>query len=251
MRKVVIFAIISLIMSAIDITTTHNIVVSYELATPIQRVLATIIDGVIIFLYCVAIATVFSWIMPVMLLLILPVVFCYHLVMEIYNEGQSIGKRLLKLRVVSLEGLAPSMESYFQRWIFRMVDISATSGLLALFWVNSTERSQRLGDLVAGTTVIQVSDHVVHRLQSLRELSQREHEIQYPLVAQYTDKDMLLIKEALQRYRSKRSPANAEVVKNLRKKLLDDMNLTADDLNGTKTMDFLSRVLLDYIHLTR
>ena len=81
-------------------------------------------------------------------------VLLYHLLFEVFFDGQTPGKRLLKVRVARLDGAQPTLGQYLLRWLLRFVDVTATSGTVAVVAVGVTERSQRLGDLAAGTTVI-------------------------------------------------------------------------------------------------
>ena len=93
-------------MRNIEITTAHNIVVSHELASVGQRIVAAIIDILVAFLYAMLVLLVIGESSVLFYLLIFPVIWLYHLLFEIYNEGQSLGKMLLKIRVVSIEGMA-------------------------------------------------------------------------------------------------------------------------------------------------
>ena len=52
---------------------------------------------------------------------LLPVTF-YTLLCEIFNHGQTIGKRVMKLRVVMKDGTVPSLSSYLLRWVLWLVD---------------------------------------------------------------------------------------------------------------------------------
>ena len=88
-----------------------------------------------------------------LLIVFLPVLL-YHLLFEVFFDGQTPGKRLVKVRVARLDGAQPTLGQYLLRWLLRFVDVTATSGTVAVVAVGVTERSQRLGDLAAGTTVI-------------------------------------------------------------------------------------------------
>ena len=92
----------------------------------------------------------------------------YHPVCELFFEGQSVGKRALKIQVARLDGAAPTLGQYLLRAAFRLVEITAAFGIPAVILVASTRRSQRLGDVVAGTTVVRRTRRV------------HLHEVQYP-----------------------------------------------------------------------
>lgn len=83
---------------------------------------------------------------------------CYPLLCEVFNRGQSVGKRLLNLRVVKVDGSTPSLSSYLLRWLLFIVDVPLTGGL-GLVVVLLTKNNQRLGDLAAGTMVIKEKNY--------------------------------------------------------------------------------------------
>ena len=89
-------------MDNLDLTTSHNIVVTVELASTLQRMLATFLDGIIMFVYYIIIAMAFfsNGAESIGLLFIVPVALCYHLIFEYFNDGQSPGKKIMKLRVI-------------------------------------------------------------------------------------------------------------------------------------------------------
>lgn len=86
--------------------------------------------------------------------------------------GQTLGKKLLGLYVVDFKGETPTIGHTFVR---RMVDIfeCITFGVLALITINYSKRNQRLGDMMAGTTVIK-TDAICRFCGSTLELSTRE-----------------------------------------------------------------------------
>ncbi|MBP6611675.1 MAG: RDD family protein, partial [Paludibacter sp.] len=77
----------------------------------------------------------------------------YPLVCESTLEGQTIGKKLTKIKVVKIDGYQASFFDYFVRWIFAIVDIQMAfiPGVISMI---VTKHTQRLGDLAAGTAVI-------------------------------------------------------------------------------------------------
>jgi len=82
----------------------------------------------------------------------------YHLA-EV-KTGQSLGKRVVGLRVVSLDGGLPGHRQAAARTVLRLIDHSPPLiGLLAMLC--SGGRRQRLGDVVAGTAVVRADAHPV------------------------------------------------------------------------------------------
>jgi uncharacterized RDD family membrane protein YckC len=77
----------------------------------------------------------------------------YYAVLEA-TTGQTLGKRLLGVRVASRDGGDASAGQVLMRTVFRLIDGIAFY-LVGLVSVLATgERRQRLGDLVARTTVV-------------------------------------------------------------------------------------------------
>ena len=74
------------------------------------------------------------------------------------GEGQTIGKRLMKLRVVRADGRPAGMREVGVRTILRVVD-NYLVGLIVM--LATGERRQRIGDLAAGTIVVDASGPAV------------------------------------------------------------------------------------------
>ncbi|MDR2950989.1 MAG: RDD family protein [Prevotella sp.] len=152
----------------IEVQTTQNVTIDYETAGIGYRLLAYFLDWVIIFIWYlgwVGIISIFSevglWsafdgngIMIFLIIIIAFPILFYDLLFETLNNGQSIGKMIVKIRVVNVDGTAPSSSSFLLRWLFRLVDFTMTEGFLAIIMIAVTKKSQRLGDYLAGTTVI-------------------------------------------------------------------------------------------------
>ena len=125
-----------------------------------ERFLALVIDYILIGLYVYSTATLLSkfqvssdFTMIVFFAVIyLPVLF-YAFLCEMFNHGQSLGKKLMNIRVVKADGSTPSIGSYLLRWLLFPIDIPVTGGLGVLV-ILLTKNSQRMGDLAAGTMVI-------------------------------------------------------------------------------------------------
>lgn len=76
--------------------------------------------------------------------------FAYFFLLEYLMRGQTIGKRVLNLRVVKADGFSLDAAAIFIRNIFRIVDENALLWIVPMF----SKRNQRLGDMVAGTIVV-------------------------------------------------------------------------------------------------
>jgi uncharacterized RDD family membrane protein YckC len=78
----------------------------------------------------------------------------YHVVMEVFGGGRTIGKRATGLRVVSDGGAQIGLRASLIRNVFRILEGLATSYIPAMISVLATRNNQRLGDLAAGTLVV-------------------------------------------------------------------------------------------------
>jgi uncharacterized RDD family membrane protein YckC len=87
-------------------------------------------------------------------LLTFAVLWGYPTVMEALWRGRSLGKAALGLRVVTVEGAPVRFRHAAIRATLGFVDFLLTSGGAAVISMLLTRRSQRLGDLVAGTIVL-------------------------------------------------------------------------------------------------
>ncbi|HEY4194582.1 MAG TPA: RDD family protein, partial [Mucilaginibacter sp.] len=151
-------------MQTIKITTSQNIDIDYEVAGLGERILARLIDlGILALLFfigmfagSVAGAYADSRTFLIISLVAYGVIFVfYDLVFEIFMNGQSIGKRIMKIKVISLDGSQPRVSQYLLRWLFRIVDFALMEpGLVALVAAAISEKPQRVGDIVAGTMLI-------------------------------------------------------------------------------------------------
>jgi uncharacterized RDD family membrane protein YckC len=149
-------------METITVKTSQHIDIDYPVAGLGERLAARAIDlGLflvsyfIIFLIGLSISTLISRYVLIGIMTFFAVVFVfYNLICEILMNGQSIGKKMLKIKVISLDGSQPTMGQYFIRWLFRLVDFWMTGQVLGLIIIAVSEHKQRIGDLVAKTTVI-------------------------------------------------------------------------------------------------
>lgn len=94
------------------------------------------------------------------LLLALAIVFIffvewsYPILFEVFRNGVSPGKQLVGLRVVDEGGLPITFSASFLRTALLIVDLLPATGLVALFFMASSKRRQRIGDVIARTVVI-------------------------------------------------------------------------------------------------
>jgi uncharacterized RDD family membrane protein YckC len=237
-------------MSTIKVKTTQNVEVEYELASVGDRVIAHFIDIAVYIAYCIGIGLLVSlmdspgnnsFFQVLLIIAFLPLVL-YNLLCEIFMNGQSLGKKAKDIKVVKLNGVAPSIGDYLLRWIFRIVDTFMFGGLVATISVGATERNQRLGDLAAGTTVIRTRP--VKREQFLNIRPNEDYQIMFPEVNLLSDKDIALIRKLFYKARQHQNSALLEKVAERTKSATGIIT----DLNDK---DFLITILKDHHHATQ
>lgn len=241
-------------MDSIKISTTQNVDLEYEAAGVGYRILATMLDGIFIMIYVVIIMVLFGFsvgrapgfyesnyymMIAILILLSLPVLL-YHFLSETFMNGQSFGKKIVGIKVVKLDGTQPGIGSYLIRSLLRIIDIQLLNGLVALISVAVSEKSQRLGDMAAGTTVIKLG-HKVSLRDTILYKPVSDYKIVFEQVSLLSDKDVAIIKEILEHSIANNKPENMGM---LAGKVKAKMGV-ATALNNEQ---FLKTVLLDYSH---
>lgn len=194
-------------MQTIEIQTAQNVNIEYAVASVGDRVVSALIDQLILIGYLIAIVFLYIWLLnltegsafdfPVayFIILFLPAFF-YHLLCETFLNGQSFGKKIMKIRVVKLDGSQAGIGSYFLRWILSPVDIYFTYGAVGLITLLINGKGQRVGDIAAGTTVVKLKAEVKLDDTILR-ATPVNYEVKFPQVSVLSDKDIAIVKEVL------------------------------------------------------
>ena len=241
-------------METVKINTSQHVDIDYPVAGLGERVAAYLIDFVLfIIIYFLAII-VFgitglfqSFTNPIFMILVIIYGVCYvfyDFLCEVAFNGQSLGKKLMKIKVTSLDGGQPSIGQYFIRWIFRIVDFTLTANLLGFISVAVSDKKQRIGDIVAGTTLIRTVP-----------ATKIEHIAFHPVGEDYTpifenvhllaDSDIDLIHEVIRTYYRTH---NAQLIYQMAAKVSGHLGVTIpQDMNE---MQFLKTVSSDYIQVT-
>jgi len=173
----------------------------------------------------------------------LPVVF-YSLIFETFLDGQTIGKRIMKIKVVKIDGYQAALADYLVRWFFRIIDLNMMSGLVALIAIVTSKKSQRLGDMTAGTSVITLKNNININHTILEELDD-SYTPSYPNVIKLSDNDARIIKETYVRAKASR---DYETLTKLRKKIIEVVEIK--DFNDTD-IQFIDTILKDYNYYTQ
>ena len=241
-------------METVKVNTSQNIDIDYPVAGLGERIAARLIDFGLFFVIFIILILVlgmnglmkgnnaFSYI-PIIVYAV-GFVF-YDLLCEIFMNGQSVGKRLLRIKVISLDGAQPSIGQYLIRWVFRIIDFALTQWLAALIAVAITENKQRIGDIVAGTTLIKTTPR-----------TQLEHIAFHPTIEEYipvfkgveqlTDRDIELVHEVLNTYYK---TGNYNLIYQTTSKVSLHIGLNGST-GGLSEQAFLETVIKDYNQIT-
>ena len=244
-------------MSKIQIKTTQNILLAFEPASIVERVGAFAIDFVLIMGYGYLASIIIDlsgysfftnpWeFLAISSVLMLPAAF-YSLVAESLMQGQTVGKRILKIRVLKIDGYQASFADFFIRWTFALVEVALFMGSIALISIISSKYSQRLGDFAAGTAVITERNKMNISHTILEELSYTYQ----PLFSQaevllFSDQDAQTIKNYLAQ--ALKSKNGQFTIARLADKITEVSK--REHTSYTKKADFIQQFLKDYSFYT-
>ncbi|MCL8008893.1 RDD family protein [Gelidibacter japonicus] len=236
-------------MSELQINTTQNVKINFTASGVGERLMAFIIDMLIKIGYITilnmslgAFQDMDQWSqIGINTLLGLPIVF-YTLVLEALLEGQTIGKKIVKIKVVKIDGYQASLADYVVRWFFRIVDIYIFG--LGFFVILFSKRSQRLGDMAAGTSVILLKDKVNISHTILEDLTE-DYKPTYPTVIKLSDNDARIIKDT---FTTAKLANDYQTLIKLRNKIIEVIEVKA--INGND-IQFIDTILKDYNYYTQ
>ena len=239
-------------MNNLQINTTQNVNLNYIIVSIGERIVAFFIDAFILYLYSLlvnilgdAIGYIYDdgWTQRgLMALIFLPAMF-YSLLMHIVFNGRTVGKMLLKMRVVKVDGSPVHWSNYLVRWMLRLVDIWLFVGSIGILTILFSEKRQRLGDAAAGTVVISTKNKTTVSHTILEEVEDT-YVPQFTNVTILTDKDIRLIKET---FSAAKKSNDFKTLKALREKV-DSILQTNSELYDMK---YLETVLKDYNYFTQ
>ncbi len=245
----------------IEINTTQNVTIEYELAKLRERGLAWLLDIAIVLVgyfvfFQLLNALLGSWLFQesgwAMLAVLFPVMayFLYNILFEIWNIGQTPGKMLMSIKVVRLDGKDPEWSDVVLRAVMHLVDSLFSFSVIGAMLIKTTGKSQRLGDMAANTTVIKIQvAQFQFRLQDILSISTLEnYQPVYPQVRRLSERDMIFIKNVLTRLQRYPNQAHEDVLEDLVTHLMPILEIGQRPL---QRVDFLKTLLKDYIVLTR
>lgn len=246
-------------MVELQINTTQNVNISFVAASVGERILAYIIDWLIKIAYAVVVFQIMfniigmddwfedmdNWsIIAVILLFYLPAIF-YSLIFETILDGQTIGKRIMKIKVVKIDGYQASLADFVIRWFFRIIDLNMMSGVVALIAIVTSPRNQRLGDMTAGTSVISLKNNVNINHTILEDIDQ-DYKPTYPNVIRLSDNDARIIKDT---YTIARKSKDYKTLIKLRNKVKEVVEIK--EIKQSNDVEFIDTILKDYNYFTQ
>ncbi len=241
-------------MQTIRITTSQNIDIDYEVAGLGERILARLIDmGIMIVVFILGMifggmAGMYAGSETMVYIAIgvyLFILAFYDLICEVFGNGQSLGKKVMKIKVISLNGAQATIGQYLLRWLFRIVDFALIEpGFVALVCAALTDKTQRVGDIVAGTILVRTVPRT--KMDNIVFMPMYEgYQPVFPAAGQLDDRDVELIHEVINNYMK---TGNSVVVYRMSQRIKEHLNV--EPPNGMNDMLFLQTIIKDYNHIS-
>ncbi len=257
-------------MSIISIGTAFNIDLEFEIAEFHKRLLAYILDFVllVIYLYSMKYLLYTGFILSLeenmgldILCISLPMLL-YSLLTELWMNGQTVGKKIMGIRVISLEGGEPTLGQFMLRWITKFFEwpfffayiafsnsnvvsyafFTGVLGIAVVIIIAVSPRNQRLGDMIAGTVVVNARSALTVADTVFMNINQTGYKVMFPQVMRLSDRDINTIKTVLTQA-GKRN--NYDMCHRVALKIKEVLNIESD----LYVDQFLEKLLEDYNYL--
>jgi uncharacterized RDD family membrane protein YckC len=249
----------------VKLDTGFNIEVDFPISPFHKRLLAWFIDVVVMVAYSWLGSKFLSFMFSdswmdlgwAVFLFLMPLI-CYHLLFETLWNGQSVGKKAMGIKVITGEGGQPSLSQYLIRWMFRLIDFPnwILAGIVngALPWWSSiflfagigcltlSEKSQRIGDLLAGTIVIDIRNTASWEDTVFTEL-EADYKPRYRQVMLLSDKDINTLKSVINTVTKK---SDYDLSRRVAERIRLRLKITTEE----DSLDFLETLLKDYNYYT-
>ncbi len=236
-------------MASFSVNTTQNIAIDFEVASVGDRIVAFIIDYLIIVAYVIICSFLIFSIGKLgeagtylgIVFILLPISF-YSLLSEIFLNGQTLGKKIMYIKVIHAGGKQAGFSQYLLRWLMRFVDVWIFSGVVGLLAMAFSDKRQRLGDLVAATIVVKLKSKV-NLNDTLYVPTLQNYTPAYPEAVYLSDADIQLCKQVLENYQK---TGNFQLAEAAAQKLSTVLQVTPKH----DTLTFLYAIITDYNYLS-
>lgn len=238
-------------MSQIAINSSQNVKINFNIANISERFAAWMIDNAIKGVYILVIYYVLfsffnlqlllssldDWSAAAVIIIITFPVHLYTLVCESLMEGQTFGKKVVKIKVVKIDGFQAGFGDYLIRWFFRLIDI----GIVGFITMIVSKNNQRLGDMASGTSVIALKNRI-NISHTILENLQEDYVPTFPQVIALNDNDVRIIKE---NYQKALLSNDQVVIRRLSNKIKEILKLEVETSKLTERQ-FIMVVIKDY-----
>ena len=261
-------------MALIQIETPFNIDLEFEIAEVHKRLFAYLVDFTILLLYFTSMKYFYyggfnfadskalqSHVGLDILTISIPMLL-YSLACEVMMHGQTIGKKLFNIRVISLDSGEPSLSQYTIRWIFKVFEwpfffgytffslqnifayiiVTGFWGLVVLIFIAVNKKNQRLGDIAANTVVINTESPFSVNDTVFLDIIDKNYVATYPEVLRLSDRDINTIKNVISLYHKE---YNSQTCERLALKIQEVLHITTN----MYPIKFLETLLADYNYL--
>ena len=244
-------------MTQLSINTTQNVNINFTAASVGDRILGQLLDLLVKIAYGITIFFIVQifgleslfdgldqWsIIAIISLIGLPVMF-YSLIQESLWEGQTIGKKIMKMKVIKLDGYQASFGDYLIRWLFRLIEISIGNGVIGLIAIVASSKNQRLGDMAAGTAIISLKNNININHTIIQDINS-DYLPTYPLIIKLSDNDVRIVKETFETAVKQKDFVTLSKLANKISSVTGIKNTSGTD------SDFIKVVLKDYNFYTQ
>ena len=257
-------------MTTVEINTAFNVGLNFEYSAFYKRLVAYIIDFLLLLIYLFVAKFIFYSQLQLnedsnkgldILVISLPMLF-YSIIAELLFNGQTVGKKIMQIRVISLEGGEPTLGQFVLRWITKFYEWPFLFGFIALTYNNiqyyvlvtclcaipviilvlATTKKQRLGDLAAGTTVVETKIKLNINDTIFIDVSNKKYTPTFPEVMKLSDNDINTINTILGQAKKN---FNYDLTMRVEYKIKEVLKIESK----LSAIDFLEKLMEDYNYL--
>lgn len=253
-------------MKTINVQTFLNIDLAFEIA-PVGRCFgAYFIDWGIKWAYALFISSIMNLSifenLSMFSIFIFAPFYLYSFLLEWLNKGQTVGKMILGIKVIGLDGNPPTASQCGIRWMFLLADayliallttidplfvsLIMFSPIVGCIIITQTPKNQRLGDIAAQTIIVQAKEteySIYDTIYAYSVSAKREYEVVFPTVIRLSDKDMTIVKTLLEK-------SEIEINYELAHKLASHIKKVLSIESSLDDYQFLKKLLEDYNYLS-